>query len=281
MFVDEYGIHLGPLHFRFYGMIIMLGVLLATFVTTRLLKKDGKNPELAWDGLLWVVIFGLIGARLYHIFTPTVSQLDQGRNVLWYLQHPIDLINTTQGGMGLPGALLGGVLGLYIFSRRRRLNFPYLLDIGAPGVALAQAIGRWGNFVNQELYGTPTALPWGIYIRPENRLRGFETLTHFHPLFLYESLWSLGNALLLFWLWKNKRDRMYDGDLFVIYLIVYSIGRLLLEFLRLDYVPLYGLNVNQIVMLIVAIAGILFLILRHQWGIWRPDSANAKEQITG
>jgi phosphatidylglycerol:prolipoprotein diacylglycerol transferase len=266
LYFDDYGLQLGPLYFRYYGMIIMGSVLLATYVTSRLLKRDGKPAELAWDALLWVVIMGLIGARLYHVFTPTVSQLEQGRNVLWYLQHPLDLINTTQGGLGLPGALLGGVLGLYLFSRRRKLNFPYLLDIGAPGVALAQVIGRWGNFVNQELYGTPTSLPWGIPIRPENRLSGYEIYTTFHPLFLYESLWSLGNFILLLWLWRNKRDQLQDGDLFIIYLIVYSIGRFLLEFLRIDYVPLFGINVNQYVMLIVAIIGAIFLFLRHRSG---------------
>ncbi len=264
------------LFLRYYGMIIMAGALAAAYVASRLLREDRENPETAWDGLLWVLIFGVIGARLYHIFTPSKSFLEANGfettfdAVGWYLRNPLDVINTTQGGLGMPGAIIGGVVGLYIFARRNKLNFSTLLDAAAPGVALAQAIGRWGNYVNQELYGPPTDLPWGIFINPANRLEGYELFERFHPLFLYESLWNLGSFFLLLWLWRNQRDRVQPGDIFLAYLVTYPIGRFLLEFLRLDFVPLFGVNFNQVLMLVVAIGAGIAIYLRNRPAAGRP-----------
>ncbi|HEY69180.1 MAG TPA: prolipoprotein diacylglyceryl transferase [Anaerolineae bacterium] len=264
MSIDAYGIHIGFLYFRFYGMIIMVGALAAAFLARHLLKRSGKDPELVWDALIWVLILGAIGARLYHVFTPSKSMLEAGYTTAYYLTHPLEIIMTWQGGLGMPGALIGGFLGLYIFSRRKKLSLGLLADIGAPGVALAQAIGRWGNFINQELYGPPTDLPWGIYIRPEHRLFEYRQFERFHPLFLYESLWNLANAGLLYWLFRKHRQRFKDGDLFIIYLINYSFGRFMLEFMRLDFVPFFGINLNQFVMLLTIIGGGVFLYLRHR-----------------
>ena len=252
------------LFFRYYGMILMAGAIAAAYLASRLLREERKNPDLAWDGLLWALIFGLVGARLYHVFTPSKSLLEQGKDTAWYLTHPLDLINTTQGGLAMPGAILGGVLGLYIFARRRKFNFGLLLDAASPGVALAQAIGRWGNFVNQELYGPPTTLPWGIAIDPAFRLSGYESFERFHPLFLYESIWNLLSAAALYWLWKNYRQRLQAGDIFLAYLVAYPVGRFLLEFIRLDFVPLFGINFNQVVMALVAVGAGLALYLRNR-----------------
>ena len=242
----------------------MAGAIAAAYLASRLLREERKDPDLAWDGLLWVLIFGLVGARLYHVFTPSKSLLEQGKDTAWYLTHPLDLINTTQGGLAMPGAILGGVLGLYIFARRRKFKFGILLDAAAPGVALAQAIGRWGNFVNQELYGPPTTLPWGIAIDPAFRLSGYESFERFHPLFLYESIWNLLSAAALYWLWRNHRQRLQSGDIFLAYLVVYPVGRFLLEFIRLDFVPLFGINFNQVVMAFVAVGAGLALFLRNR-----------------
>ena len=252
------------LFFRYYGMILMAGAIAAAYLASRLLREERKNPDLAWDGLLWVLIFGLVGARLYHVFTPSKSLLEQGKDTAWYLTHPLDLINTTQGGLAMPGAILGGVLGLYIFARRRKIKLGMMLDAAAPGVALAQAIGRWGNFVNQELYGPPTTLPWGIAIDPAFRLSGYESFERFHPLFLYESIWNLLCAAGLYWLWRNHRQRLRSGDVFIAYLAAYSVGRFLLEFIRLDFVPLFGINFNQVVMALVAVGAGLALYLRNR-----------------
>ncbi|HLF36704.1 MAG TPA: prolipoprotein diacylglyceryl transferase [Anaerolineales bacterium] len=249
---------------RYYGMLLMLGALAAAAVTSRLLKIDRADSEIAWDGLIWVLVFGVVGARLYHVFTPSLSLQEQGITTAWYLTHPLDLINTTRGGLAMPGAIMGGVFGLYLFARRRKLPLGKLMDAAAPGVALAQAIGRWGNYVNQELYGPPTDLPWGIRIDPANRLPGYEPFERFHPLFFYESIWNLVNFIFLLWLWRNYRDRLVSGDIFLAYLVSYPLGRFLLEFLRLDYVPAFGINFNQAVMLVVAIAAAVALFLRNR-----------------
>jgi phosphatidylglycerol:prolipoprotein diacylglycerol transferase len=261
---DPYGFHIGFLNFRYYGIIIMLGAVAAAFLGRWILHKKGKDPEIVWDALVWLLIFGIIGARLYHIFTPSQSLLDQGIDTMWYLRHPLAILTTWQGGLGMPGALIGGVFGLYLFTRRRQIDLMMLLDVAAPGVALAQAVGRWGNFINQELYGPPTDLPWKIFIRPENRIQGYQAEEYFHPLFLYESLWNLANMAFLLLLWRKLGDRLKSGDLFLCYLITYPLGRFLLEFIRLDYVPIWGINFNQMFMLLVALvsAGVLFF--RHR-----------------
>jgi len=256
------------LTFRYYGMLLMTGAVSATFVASRLLKSDRKNPEIAWDGLIWVLGFGVIGARLYHVFTPSISTVDQGKTVAFFLTNPLEILNIPAGGLGIPGAIVGGVLGAYLFARRRKLAFSELLDAAAPGLALGQAIGRWGNFVNQELYGLPTTLPWGIPIDPVNRLSGFERSERFHPLFLYESILNFINFLVLMWFWRNKRDKLRAGDIFLIYLVMYPLERFLLEFLRLDYVEfILGSNLNQLLAIVVAIAAGAALYIRN-----RPSS---------
>jgi phosphatidylglycerol:prolipoprotein diacylglycerol transferase len=242
----------------------MFGAIVAALLARRLLRDRAIDSDLVWDALIWLLIFGLIGARIWHIFTPSQSLLDQGIDTKYYLTHPLAILTTWEGGLGMPGAIAGGVVGLYLFARRRKLNIGLILDVAAPGVALAQAIGRWGNFINQELYGPPTDLPWMIFIRPENRLDGYKNFEYFHPLFLYESLWNLGNAILLLWLFRRQSHRLLEGDLFFVYLITYPIGRFLLEFLRLDYVPMWGINFNQAFMLLVAIVSGAVLILRHR-----------------
>jgi phosphatidylglycerol:prolipoprotein diacylglycerol transferase len=174
------------------------------------------------------------------------------------------LINLRNGGLGIPGAVIGGAITLFFYARRHELNFAEWADISAPALALGQAIGRWGNFVNQELYGAPTSLPWKIYIEPRFRLPGFENQDFYHPLFLYESLWNLGNMALLIWMIRRYSDRLKTGDIFLIYLIVYPVGRFLLDFLRLDASMVGGLNANQTAMAVVAVLSALALFWRHK-----------------
>jgi len=262
--IDAYGIHLGPLYFRFYGIILMLGALAAVYLIRWMMRRTGRDPDLAWDAFMWALVFGIIGARLWHVFTPSESLRAMGIDTMYYLTHPLDIVFTWRGGLGMPGAIAGGTLGLYIFTRRRKISFGAMLDYAAPGVALAQAIGRWGNFVNQELYGPPTDLPWGIFIRPENRLAGYEAFDKFHPLFLYESLWNLALAFFLLWVWRRFRGRLLAGDLFLLYLVGYPVGRFFLEFIRIDIVLAYGLNFNQTVMLVTAIVSGVAIFVRHR-----------------
>jgi phosphatidylglycerol:prolipoprotein diacylglycerol transferase len=154
---------------------------------------------------------------------------------------------------------------LYIFCRRRKLAFPLWADIAAPGLALGQAIGRWGNFVNQEVYGKPTTLPWAVRIDPAHRVvAGYENIETYHPLFLYESLWNFALMGLLLWLGRRYDHWLKDGDLFIIYLIGYPLGRFFLEFLRLDVSMVGGINANQMLMAVVVILAGGLLYWRHR-----------------
>jgi len=221
----------GPVTFHLYGLMIGLGVLVGAWVAS---KKDKK----IWDCLVWVIGGGIIGARLYHV-------------VDWwsyYSQHLSQIPAVWQGGMGIYGGILGGILGLWIYTRRREepnLLFLKMLDAGALGLPLGQAIARWGNYFNQELYGLPTNLPWGIYIRPENRLLEVMDFKYFHPLFLYESLW----CLIIFIIIINiiKVIPMGKGKIFAVYLGLYGLGRFFLEFLRLEAWTINGVNVAQMI----------------------------------
>jgi phosphatidylglycerol---prolipoprotein diacylglyceryl transferase len=258
------GFKIGPFALTYYGIIIMVGFVCAAYLASREARRRGQNPDLVWDGMIWVLIGGVIGARLWHILFPSQIDVARGLTTMFYLTHPLDAINTTKGGLGIPGAVLGGGLALYFFCRRAKVLFSDWADFAAPGVALAQAIGRWGNFINQELYGPPTDLPWGIFIDPERRLPGFTEYERFHPLFLYESLWNLLNMVLLLWLGRRFTDRLKSGDLFIIYLIVYPVGRFFLDFIRLDVAEVAGINANQAIMLVVAVCAAGLLFWRHR-----------------
>ncbi len=247
----------------YYGMILMSGAVLGGWLASREAARRGHNPEIVWDMLIWLVIGGIIGARLWHVFTPSPSSIEQGITTQYYLTHPLDLINLRKGGLGIPGAVIGGAVALFLFTRKRGLDFVEWTDLAAPGLALGQAIGRWGNFFNQELYGAPTDLPWKLFIEPQHRLAGFTEVEYYHPLFLYESLWNLGNMALLLWLSRRFKDTLKPGDIMLTYLVVYPVGRFLLDFLRLDASQLGGINANQTFMGIVAVIAALALLWRH------------------
>jgi phosphatidylglycerol---prolipoprotein diacylglyceryl transferase len=265
------GFFIGPIPIRFYGLILMAGAVIAAFLAEREARRRGYSGELVWDGLVWVLIGGIIGARLWHVFTPTTTSSITTAD---YLANPLDIIlKIRDGGLGIPGAVIGGVLMLYIFTRRRKVSFATWADIAAPALALGQAIGRWGNYINQELYGPPTNVPWGIFIERHKRLPGFEEYTHFHPLFFYESIWSFGNMALLLWLGRKYPDRLKPGDLFLVYLIVYPIGRFLLEFIRIDTAQIGALNTNQTFMLVIAILSAAALFWRHRTNNRPPREA--------
>jgi phosphatidylglycerol:prolipoprotein diacylglycerol transferase len=247
----------------YYGIILMLGAVAGAWLAAREAKRRGIDPEIVWDMLIYLIIGGVIGARLWHVFTPPPSSIEQGITTAYYLTHPLDLINLRKGGLGIPGTVIGGVIALYFYTRKHKLSFSEWADISAPSVALGQAIGRWGNYFNQELYGAPTNLPWKIYIDPRNRVSGYENFDYFHPLFLYESLWNLANVFFLMWLSRRFQDRLKPGDVLLTYLITYPVGRFFLDFLRLDASEISGINANQTFMAIVALVAAVALLLRH------------------
>ncbi|GAP20061.1 prolipoprotein diacylglyceryl transferase [Leptolinea tardivitalis] len=268
------GFAIGPLYVHYYGVIIMLGALLAAWLATRLAVKYGQNPDVIWDALPWILIAGIVGARLWHVLTPPASMQARGWGSNYYFTHPLDALAIWNGGLGIPGAVIGGALALYIYCRKTKINFGIMTDMIAPGLALGQAIGRWGNFINQELYGAPSNLPWAITIDPAYRLPAYQDVATYHPLFLYESIWNLLNMGLLLWMGKKFARILRPGDIFLTYLIVYPVGRFLLEFLRLDPSPVAGLNINQTLMGLTALGASIVLLVRLRN---RPLSVDEEE----
>ncbi|MGH2524453.1 MAG: prolipoprotein diacylglyceryl transferase [Anaerolineales bacterium] len=265
MSIDPFGIHLGPLYLRFYGLILVTGAFLGSYLASVEARRRGENPEQVWDGIIWALVGGIVGARIWHIFTPPPSMVAQGLTTEYYLTHPLDAIAVWNGGLGIPGAVAGGLLGVYLFTRYKKLNFPLWADIAAPALALGQAIGRWGNFVNQELYGAPTNLPWGLNIDLLYRVPGYaDPALKFHPLFLYESLGCLLICIALLYLARRYAGWLKPGDLFLIYLLMYPTLRFFLEFIRLDSSELFGLNANQALMLVMVVVAAFWLSARHR-----------------
>jgi phosphatidylglycerol:prolipoprotein diacylglycerol transferase len=214
-------VEFGGFVFHLYGFLVGLGILSGFWVASRFAGKFEITSSDVWDGLWWMFIPGIIGARLYHV-------LD-----FWeYYRENLRLIpEIWTGGLGIFGAVLGGLLGLWFFARRRKIPFFALTDLLAFGLPVGQAIGRWGNFFNQELYGKPFDMIQGsppffaISIKPESRLSGFEEYTYFHPVFLYESVYSILVFGLLLWLWRVRGGRLVSGSYFSLYLVLYGAGR--------------------------------------------------------
>jgi phosphatidylglycerol---prolipoprotein diacylglyceryl transferase len=227
-------IHIGALQLRAYGLSIALGVLAAVWIAQRRWSARGGDPGDITRLAVWSVAAGLVGARLYHVITD--HQRFEGR---WLHTFAI-----WEGGLGIPGGLIAGVLTGALIARRRGLPVAQLLDVVAPAIPVAQAIGRLGNWFNQELYGRPTDLPWALRIGPEHRLPGYEHVATYHPTFLYEALWNLALAGLLI-LYERRHPEARPGRLFALYVAGYALGRLWVETLRIDPAShLAGLRVN-------------------------------------
>ena len=257
------GFNIGPLTIRFYAILIIIGAIAGAWLASRQAKKHGEDSEIILDLLPWLLIGGIIGARLWHIFTPSASNIAQGVTTENYLRNPIEILKMWKGGLGIAGGVIGGALALIIYTKSKKLSFWQWADFIAPGLLIGQSIGRWGNFVNQEVYGRPSNLPWAITIDPQYRITGFEFVEKYHPLFLYESLLNLVGAGVLLWIDRKFKDKLFKGDIFFGYLIWYSTVRFFLEFLRLDPSPVNGININQTSMLVVGVLAAIILVLRH------------------
>jgi prolipoprotein diacylglyceryl transferase len=227
-------IHIGGLQVRAYGLCIALGVIVAVWIAQRRWSARGGDRDDISRLAVWSVLAGLVGARLYHVITD--HQRFEGR---W-----LHVFAVWEGGLGIPGGLIAGVLTGAVIAHRRGLPVAQLLDVVAPAIPVAQAIGRLGNWFNQELYGRPTNLPWGLRISPEHRLPGYQHIATYHPAFLYEALWNLTLAGLLI-LYERRRPAARPGTLFALYVAGYALGRLWVEALRIDPAShIAGLRVN-------------------------------------
>ncbi|HEY67274.1 MAG: prolipoprotein diacylglyceryl transferase [Chloroflexi bacterium] len=265
--LDPILIHITPnFGIHWYGVLIITGVMLGALYAAWRAQQDGENPEHVWNGLVVAIILAIIGARLYHIFSEP-----RGGMMGWsyYRQHPIEALYIWQGGLGIYGAIAGGALGVLLYAWRARLRPLQWLDYGAPGLALGQAIGRWGNFINQELYGPPTNLPWGLIIDPEHRIAPYNDLTTyppdtlFHPTFLYESLWCLLVFIALAVIAHKWKDRLLEGDIFLGYIIGYPLGRFFIEYLRPDAWMIGPIAAAQLFAILCVVGGVVLLVVRH------------------
>ena len=255
-------LNIGSLELRAYGLMIALGVLAAAWLFARRFTERGHSPELASSTTVWAVIAGLIGSRIYHVITDWKTY-EGNWGEAWQIW---------EGGLGIPGAVAAAAAVMWVYARQKGIPLSDIADSVAPALPLGQAIGRWGNWFNQELYGRPTDLPWALEIDPEHRRLQYLDDDTFHPTFLYECIWNL--ALVGVLLWVGKRFTLKPGRLFGLYVLGYSLGRLWIEFIRVDFASeLAGVRVNIWVMLALIIGSTAYLL----WGRGDDSEADADE----
>lgn len=245
--------HLGPFPVRAYALCIIAGVIIAVSLGNRRFMARGGPAGFVADCAMWAVPAGLIGARIYHVLTDFHAYFgaDRGTEQVWQIW---------KGGLGIPGGVLGGFVAGWAYARHRGVPMPLLADAVAPGIAFAQSIGRWGNWFNQELFGRPTSLPWGLEISPDKRPLGYDTVATFQPTFLYESIWDLGTGLVVIWL--DRRFRLGHGRAFALYVAVYAAGRFWIEYLRIDAADRFGpLRLNDWTALIAFVGAIAYFLI--------------------
>ena len=270
MFIDPIAFKLGPFQVHWYGIIIATAVLAGALLGTLEARRRGEDPDKGWSMLLLVIVTSIVGARLYHVIHE------------WgpvYSKDPLLIPQIWNGGIGIPGAIIGGALGIWWYTRQHRMAFARWLDIFAPALLLGQAIGRLGNFVNQELYGPPTNLPWGIPIDTAHRAgTPWDPLTYpvaatrFVPPFAYEAILSLIGMVLLLYAARRYASRLYDGDVALLYIVWYGWVRSALETLRVGNWYIGPLPTATWLGLAGVIAAAGFLVVRHARGWGTPGA---------
>jgi phosphatidylglycerol:prolipoprotein diacylglycerol transferase len=258
----DFGIH-------WYGVLIVLGIIFGTYYAAWRARQDGESPDHVWNGVILAIVLSIIGARLYHVFSEP-----EGGNYGWsyYREHPIEILFIWNGGLGIYGAAVGGALGVIIYAYFAKLRPLQWLDYGAPGMVMGQAIGRWGNFINQELYGPPTGSSWwGLIIDRDYRIVPYtdtnlypvET-TLFHPTFLYESVWCVLVFVALALVQHRWRKKLLEGDILCGYLVAYPLGRFFIEwFFRPDAWMMGGMAAAQWFSIGSILIGATALVVRH------------------
>ena len=272
---------LGPFPLRAYALCIIAGIVVAVWLGERRWVARGGQPGQVQDISLWAVPFGIVGGRVYHVVTDAEKYFGQG-------QDPVSALYIWQGGLGIWGAVFLGGVGAWIGARRQGIRLPPFGDAIAPGIVLAQAIGRWGNWFNQELFGRPTDLPWALEIDPEHRPEGYASEETFHPTFLYEFGWNVAVAALV--IWADRRFRLGHGRAFALYVLGYCVGRGWIELLRIDPVAaddVLGLRLNVWTSVVVGALALAYVVVsaRLRPGrdetVWREGREPADDQPPG
>ncbi|WP_405016915.1 prolipoprotein diacylglyceryl transferase [Kitasatospora sp. NBC_00070] len=265
-------LYLGPVPLRAYAFCIIIGVVVAVWLGSKRWVARGGAKHTVGDIAVWAVPFGLVGGRLYHVITDHQLYFGDGKN-------PWNAFKIWEGGLGIWGAIALGAVGAWIGARRRGVPLPAYADAIAPGIALAQACGRWGNWFNQELYGRTTDLPWGLEIHKVEP-DGSVVDGVFHPTFLYESLWCVGVALLV--IWVDKRFTLGHGRAFAVYVAAYSVGRFWIEDLRIDEAHhVLGLRLNEWTAVVTFLGASAYLVIvgRKRPGREAPDSIDPAAHV--
>jgi prolipoprotein diacylglyceryl transferase len=263
--------YLGPVPIRGYALAIILGIIVAIWLAERRWAARGGRPGDISDLAVWGIPFGLVGGRLYHVLTDSSLYFGEGRN-------PIEALYIWRGGLGIWGAIALGALGIILGARRKGIRLLPVLDTIAPTVLVAQAIGRFGNWFNQELFGKPTDLPWALEIDPEHRPAGYFQDDTFHPTFLYECLWNLG--AFGFVIWADRRFRLGHGRVAALYVMAYTLGRGWIEMLRIDDVELQdvgGLRFNVWTSIVLFTAAAIYFAVSSRRRPGREDSVYVDE----
>ena len=280
--IDPIALRIGGLEVHWYGIIIATAVLAAGWIGGLEARRLGENPDTGWSMLLPVLVLSVIAARLYHVI----------HQWAYYSQNLLQIPQIWTGGLGIPGAVAGGVLAIWLYTRWAKLNTLRWFDVFASVMLLGQAIGRFGNYANQELYGPPTTLPWGIPIDAAHRigewtnLAAFPLSTRFHPLFAYEAVLNLIGFVFILWIARRLAHRLYDGDILLIYLMWYAAVRTWLETFRVENWVILGVPTAIWLGTITFIAAGVFLWLRHArgWGVpgaFLRERAQRQEAATG
>lgn len=245
--------HLGPVPLRAYAFLILIGIYVAVYVgNRRFVARGGKAGQVA-EVAMWAVPFGVLGGRIYHVLTDWSAYFGPGGKGF------LGTLKIWEGGLGIWGAIALGALGAYIGAQRENVPFLPFADAVAPGIVLAQAIGRWGNYFNQELFGKPTTLPWGLEIAPQFRPAGFEQYATFHPTFLYESIACVVIACILFW--ADKKFLLGHGRVFALYVALYCSARGLIESMRIDEAhQILGVRLNVFTAVVVGFAALAYYV---------------------
>lgn len=255
--------HLGSFAVHWYGVLLALGAVVGLLVMIKLAKQYSIAPARIYDLFFFCLLFGFIGARLYHV----------SNEWAFYSAQPMEIFKVWNGGLAIHGGMIAGLIVLWIYSRVTKINTWLLADLSAVGLVIGQAIGRWGNYFNQELFGRPTDRPWGVLIDPANRPTGYENFQYFHPTFLYESLGCLLIALILIWWYRQSKKRgrsawwLMEGAVAGGYLILYSLLRIADESLRIDRVPIIAgvrLPIWFSAATILVVISLWFIIYRHR-----------------